>query len=73
MFQNQFKMKKVIVPFALQEQFLSVARLNVGPNNRHVETLAILGGYEEEDQIVATTLLFPTQHGTASMVTDCGK
>ena len=42
-------------------------------DGQHVETLAFLLGYSENDNMIATDLIFPKQDGQAHKVDDQGK
>ena len=45
-----------------------------GPvKRRHVETLAILVGTKDGEDIRATDIIFPNQHGTPGSVEDLGE
>ena len=66
-------MKPVVVPKAVQREFLARAKANKDENGRHVETLAFLMGWESEHQITATSILFPVQTGNSARVTDEGR
>ena len=59
------------LPQDLITQFAEVAASNIKGRN-HVETLAYLVGYEDNDTLYGTHLVFPKQKGTASKVDDEG-
>ena len=42
-------------------------------DGQHLETLAFLLGYSENDNLIATDLIFPMQDGQAHKVDDQGK
>ena len=57
----------------LLTQFMKVAVKNTSiQDGQHLETLAFLLGYSENDNLIATDLIFPKQHGQASKVDDEG-
>ena len=66
-------MKPVIIPKAVQNEFLIRARSNRDEAGRQIETLAFLMGHETEREIVATSILFPVQTGNSARVTDEGE
>ena len=72
-FTPPLKMKPVVIPKAVQREFLARARANKDSTGRHVETLAFVMGYESEQGITATSLLFPVQTGNSARVTDEGR
>ena len=65
-------MKPIKIPKAVQESFLQVARYNKDKDGRMIETLAFLMGYETEEDLIATSIVFPSQSGDAGRVTDEG-
>ena len=42
-------------------------------DKKHIETLAFLVGYKEDNEIIGTDLVFPKQKGAAFDVEDHGK
>ena len=61
------------IPSGLIEAFLNIARETKGEDNLHVESLALVVGYRENNTLTATHLYFPAQKGTSSLVIDQGK
>ena len=63
-----------IISDDLISQFVKVAGNNTSiQDGQHLETLAFLLGYSENDNLIATDLIFPKQEGQASNVDDQGK
>ena len=57
----------------LLSQFTKVAVKNTSiQDGQHVETLAFLLGYLDNDNLIATDIIFPKQHGQAHKVDDEG-
>ena len=57
----------------LLSKFTEVAANNVSiQDGQHLETLAFLLGYSDNDNFIATDLIFPKQHGQAHKVDDQG-
>ena len=57
----------------LLSQFMKVAGKNISIHDgQHLETLAFLLGYSENDNLIGTDLIFPKQHGQAHKVDDQG-
>ena len=56
----------------LLSKFMKVAAKNTSTDGQHLETLAFLLGYSESDNLIATDLIFPKQHGQAHKVDDQG-
>ena len=57
----------------LLSQFTRVAVKNTSiQDGQHLETLAFLLGYSSNDNLIATDLIFPKQHGQACKVDDEG-
>ena len=57
----------------LLSQFIKVAAKNISiQDGQHLETLAFLLGYSNNDNFIATDLIFPEQHGQAHKVDDQG-
>ena len=57
----------------LLTQFMKVAVKNTSiQDGQHLETLAFLLGYSDNDNLIATDLIFPKQHGEAHKVEDHG-
>ena len=57
----------------LLSQFTKVAVKNTSiQDGKHLETLAFLLGYSDNDNFIATDLIFPKQHGQAHKVDDQG-
>ena len=57
----------------LLSQFTKVAVKNKSiQDGQHLETLAFLLGYSDNDNHIATDLVFPKQHGQAHKVDDEG-
>ena len=65
-------MKPILIPKAVQAEFLLRAKANKDAAGRLIETLAFLMGHETEQGVVATSILFPVQSGAAAQVTDEG-
>ena len=62
-----------IIPDNLISQFMRVAVRNTSvEDEQHLETLAFLLGYSDNDNFIATDLIFPKQHGQAHKVDDEG-
>ena len=62
-----------IISDDLISQFMKVAVGNISiEDGLHLETLAFLLGYSENDNFIATDLIFPKQHGQAHKVDDKG-
>ena len=66
-------MQQYSLPGDIIEKFVQVAASNIPNNNGHIETLAYLVGYEENNILHGTHLVFPNQKGTCSKVDDQGK
>ena len=62
-----------IIGSDLIPQFIKVSSNNRGLDGHHVETLAFLVGYFENDNYIATDLIFPSQLGQPHKVEDLGK
>ena len=63
-----------IIADDLISQFMKIAGKNISiQDGQHVETLAFLLGYSENDNMIATDLIFPKQDGQAHKVDDLGK
>ena len=63
------------IPEKALERFIEVAQKNKSQDDdRHIETLAYLLGYEDDQNgaIIATEIVFPNQSGTSVSVTDEG-
>ena len=54
-------------------EFANVALSNFDEHGNHVETLALLIGFENCNGFYSTELIFPTQKGTSFDVEDTGK
>ena len=63
------------IPKKALEKFIKVAKSNKSNDDgRHIETLAYLLGYEDQNgEIIATEMVFPNQNGTSILVIDEGK
>ena len=61
-----------IISSDLISEFVKVAGSNKDQNGHHVETLAFLIGYFQDDNYIATNLVFPKQFGQAHRVEDQG-
>ena len=61
-----------IIPLHLLELFREVSAKNRSQDGRHVETLAYLFGYKDDQNHIATHLIFPEQESTCSRVDDKG-
>ena len=62
------------IPSDLIEQFTEVSKENFSVNDGgHIETLAFVAGFTENNERIATHLIFPDQSGSASIVNDLGK
>ena len=54
-------------------QFIKIARKNISDQDgRHIETIAFLLGYAQDNNLIATDLIFPNQHGQGHKVDDAG-
>ena len=62
-----------LIPSNIINVFAEEALNNVGPNGRHLETLALLVGRRENGTIIADEIIFPKQTGFESFVNDDGK
>ena len=62
------------IPASIIEEFLKVSSTNLNLEKKgHVETLAFLIGYCENDVLIGTHLVFPSQRGQSWKVDDEGK
>ena len=61
-----------IISSDLISEFVKVSGSNRDQNGHHVETLAFLIGYFQDDNYIATNLVFPKQFGQAHRVEDLG-
>jgi hypothetical protein len=61
-----------IISSDLISEFVKVSGSNRDQNGHHVETLAFLIGYFQDDNYIATNLVFPKQFGQAHRVEDQG-
>ena len=62
-----------IISDDLISQFMKVAGKNTSiQDGQHLETLAFLIGHTENDNLIATDLIFPKQDGQAHKVDDQG-
>jgi hypothetical protein len=61
-----------IISSDLLSEFVKVSGSNRDNNGHHVETLAFLIGYFQDDNYIATNLVFPKQFGQAHRVEDQG-
>ena len=61
-----------IISSDLISEFVKVSGSNRDQNGQHVETLAFLIGYFQDDNYIATNLVFPKQFGQAHRVEDQG-
>ena len=61
-----------IISSDLISEFVKVSGSNRAQNGHHVETLAFLIGYFQDDNYIATNLVFPKQFGQAHRVEDQG-
>ena len=52
---------------------MNKARENRNEHNDHIETLAFLSGYKENDVITISNIIFPNQEGSFVHVDDHGK
>ncbi len=64
--------KRISLPKATKIAFLNVAKGNVDANGQLKETLCFLAGYETEQELIVTDLIFPVQEGTSAKVDDLG-
>ena len=62
-----------IIGSNLIPQFIKVSSSNKDQDGNHVETLAFLVGYFENDNYIATDLIFPSQLGQPHKVEDLGE
>ena len=65
------------IPHLVLTTFLERAANNFGGSQRkghdHVETLSLLVGKKDGEEITATEIIFPEQFGTPDYVEDLGK
>ena len=61
-----------IISSDLISEFVKVSGSNRDQNGHHVETLAFLIGYFQDENYIATNLVFPKQFGQAHRVEDQG-
>ena len=67
-------MSKYSIPSDVIEKFSQVACHNrCSRTGNHIETLAYLVGHRNDNTLIATDLVFPTQVGTTTKVDDEGK
>ena len=62
-----------IIPEEVIREFRQVSSNNRSDNGGHIETLAFLIGYKQDDNFIGTNLIFPEQEATCSRVDDKGK
>ena len=60
------------IPCSVISKFVEVSSQNFSIDCEHIETLAFLIGYINENDVIATELIFPKQHGTPCKVDDLG-
>ena len=60
------------IPQTMLTEFSRRALKNFGKNGKHLETLALIVGKKEGDEIIATELIFPAQDCHESWVDDKG-
>ena len=60
------------IPTKVLESFSDICIHNVDSNGSQVETLAILIGYKDKEDLVATEIVFPQQIGSSTHVEDKG-
>ena len=60
------------IPGSLIKAFLNIAKDTKCSKGFHQECLALLVGFEEEGILTGTDLIFPSQIGSPSLVTDKG-
>ena len=60
------------IPKDLIDSFIKDALKNKGKNG-HIESLALVVGHRNGNQLIAKDLIFPKQRGTSSSVEDLGK
>jgi len=68
-----FQIKMYIISSSLISEFVKISGKNVDGNGQHIETLAFLLGSYENDNYIATTLVFPEQNGESHKVEDQGR
>ena len=62
------------IPESFIKCFTEYATKNKSPiDQKHIETLAFLVGYKEDNEIIGSDLVFPKQRGGISDVEDHGK
>ena len=61
------------IPSSIIKVFTEEALQNVGPNGKHLETLALLVGRWENDTVITEEIIFPKQTGHENYVNDDGK
>ena len=60
------------IPKDLIDGFIKEALKNTDRNG-HIESLALVAGYWNGNELIAKDLIFPKQRGTSSSVEDLGK
>jgi hypothetical protein len=64
----------IVVPDAVKEQFLDMAIKMVDPaDGKIVEYLTLVVGYQDQEGVHATHIIFPVQEGKPSKVSDQGR
>ena len=71
-FQN-LTMHHIKIPASIISQFVKVSSKNFLEEFGHIETLAFIIGYEKDNEVVPTELIFPKQQGTPDKVDDLGR
>ena len=66
-------MDHIKIPEFIISKFVQLSSKNYLEECGHVETLAFIIGYEKDDEVIATEIVFPKQHGTPDKVEDLGK
>ena len=64
-------LKKIILPKS-GDWLLWVAKHNISHDGQHKETLCLLLGYEVDDKLTVTDMVFPNQYSDSAQVVDQG-
>ena len=65
-------MNHIKIPESIVSEFVEVSSKNFSRDSGHIETLAFLVGYKNDNDVIATELIFPKQLGTPTKVDDLG-
>ena len=61
------------IPSKVLDTFSEMCIKNVDSNGKQIETLGVLIGYKDREDVTATEIVIPTQTGSATSVEDEGK